>query len=113
MVKNEFIESIIEKMSLDELCGQLMDLNVNGKLSTQEIEEMAKKMRPGSIFVTKKSKEQIKEISDAINKHTPVPRIVSADIVEVSPPYDVSGITALAAAAIGLDLLYLWGEKKN
>ena len=40
-------------------------------------------------------------------------RIVSADIVEVSPPYDVSGITALAAAAIGLDLLYLWGEKKN
>ena len=40
-------------------------------------------------------------------------RIVSADIVEVSPPYDVSGITALAAATIGLDLLYLWGEKKN
>lgn len=80
MVKNEFIESIIEKMSLDELCGQLMDLNVNGKLTVDEIEEMAKKMRPGSIFVTKKSKEQIKEISDAINKHTPVPIIVSADI---------------------------------
>ena len=39
-------------------------------------------------------------------------RIISADIVEVSPPYDVSGITALAAAAIGLDLLYLWGEKR-
>ena len=39
--------------------------------------------------------------------------IISADIVEVSPPYDVSGITALAAAAIGLDLLYLWGEKKG
>ena len=39
-------------------------------------------------------------------------KIVSADIVEVSPPYDCSGITALAAATIGLDLLYLWGEKR-
>jgi agmatinase len=33
--------------------------------------------------------------------------IVAADVVEVSPPYDHSEITALAAATIGLELIYL------
>ncbi|MDD7022359.1 MAG: agmatinase [Aeromonadales bacterium] len=32
--------------------------------------------------------------------------IVGADVVEVSPVYDHSGITAIAAAAIALDILY-------
>ena len=80
MAKNDFIESLIDKMSLDELCGQLMDLNVNGKMSIEELEELAIKMRPGSIFVTKKTKEDIAKMSEVINKHTPVPIIVSADI---------------------------------
>lgn len=59
---------------------------------------------PGGI-TTDKALKIIRALKDV--------RIISADIVEVSPPYDVSGITALAAAAIGLDLLYLWGEKKG
>ena len=33
--------------------------------------------------------------------------IVAADVVEVSPPYDHAEITALAAATIGLELIYL------
>lgn len=33
--------------------------------------------------------------------------IVGADLVEVSPPYDPSGITALAGATVALDLLYV------
>jgi agmatinase len=35
------------------------------------------------------------------------PRIVSADVVEVSPPYDSAGATALAAANIAYDLTCL------
>ena len=33
--------------------------------------------------------------------------LVGVDLVEVSPPYDPSGITALAGATIALELLYL------
>lgn len=33
--------------------------------------------------------------------------IVGMDVVEVSPPYDHAGITALAAATLGLEMLYL------
>jgi agmatinase/proclavaminate amidinohydrolase len=37
-------------------------------------------------------------------------RPVGMDIVEVSPPYDVSGITALLAAEIGAELLYQYAR---
>jgi agmatinase len=33
--------------------------------------------------------------------------IVAADVVEVSPPYDAGGVTAMAAAAVAYDLLGL------
>ncbi len=82
MVSNheEMIESIINTMSLDDLCGQLMNLNVNGKLDRAEFEEMVSRVRPGGIFVTKKDKEQIADFCNVINKYTRVPVIVSADI---------------------------------
>ncbi|CBJ80582.1 agmatinase [Xenorhabdus bovienii str. Jollieti] len=38
--------------------------------------------------------------------------IVGMDVVEVAPAYDQSEITALAAATIGLELLYLQASKK-
>jgi agmatinase len=34
--------------------------------------------------------------------------LIGADVVEVSPPFDVSGITALAAATLAHDLLCMW-----
>lgn len=39
--------------------------------------------------------------------------IVGMDLVEVSPAYDQSDITALAAASIALDMLYLQASKKE
>lgn len=36
--------------------------------------------------------------------------IVGADVVEVSPPYDPSHITAILGATIGMDLLYAMGQ---
>jgi agmatinase len=35
---------------------------------------------------------------------------VGADVVEVAPAYDVAGITALAAATLGHDLLCAWSN---
>jgi agmatinase len=39
--------------------------------------------------------------------------LVGIDVVEVSPPYDVSEITALAAATIAYELLCLYAERKK
>ncbi|SJL84583.1 agmatinase [Vibrio palustris] len=38
--------------------------------------------------------------------------IVGLDITEVSPPYDTSEITSLAAATIGLEWLYCWASSR-
>ncbi|MEJ6394466.1 agmatinase [Gymnodinialimonas sp. 2305UL16-5] len=35
--------------------------------------------------------------------------LVGGDVVEVSPPFDVSGITAVAGAHVAMELLCLWG----
>ena len=39
--------------------------------------------------------------------------LVGADVVEVSPPYDHSEITAVAAAHVGMELLCLWGWSRR
>ncbi|NOI23066.1 agmatinase [Vibrio mediterranei] len=37
--------------------------------------------------------------------------VVGMDVVEVSPPYDQSELTALAGATIALELLYVWASR--
>lgn len=37
---------------------------------------------------------------------------VGGDVVEVSPPYDVAQTTALVAAVVGFDILYILGEAR-
>lgn len=39
--------------------------------------------------------------------------IVGADVVEVSPPYDVADITALAGATVALNVLCLWAARTD
>ncbi|GAL36803.1 agmatinase [Vibrio maritimus] len=39
--------------------------------------------------------------------------VVGMDVVEVSPPYDQSDLTALAGATIALELLYVWASKES
>lgn len=39
--------------------------------------------------------------------------LVGMDVVEVSPPYDQSELTALAGATIALELLYVWASRPN
>ncbi len=40
-------------------------------------------------------------------------RLVGMDVVEVSPPYDVSGVTALAGATIAYDLLAVYASSRR
>ncbi|MGC9401810.1 agmatinase [Vibrio genomosp. F10 str. 9ZC157] len=37
--------------------------------------------------------------------------VVGMDVVEVSPPYDQSDLTALAGATIALEMLYVWASR--
>lgn len=39
--------------------------------------------------------------------------LVGADVVEVSPPYDHAGVTALAGAHVAYDLIALWGWSRR
>ncbi len=39
--------------------------------------------------------------------------IVGMDVVEVSPPYDQSEVTALAGATIALELMYAWAFNRE
>ncbi|MBN2905843.1 MAG: agmatinase [Rhodobacteraceae bacterium] len=39
--------------------------------------------------------------------------IVGADVVEVSPPFDPTGITAIAGAHVAMELICLWGWNKR
>lgn len=39
--------------------------------------------------------------------------IVGMDLVEVSPPYDPSGVTSLAGATLALEMLHVWAEEKR
>ena len=40
-------------------------------------------------------------------------QMIGADVVEVSPPYDHAGVTALAAAHVAYDLIALWGWSRR
>jgi agmatinase len=40
-------------------------------------------------------------------------RLVGGDVVEVSPPYDHAGITAVAGAHVAMELLCLWGTARR
>ena len=40
-------------------------------------------------------------------------QLIGADVVEVSPPYDHAGVTALAGAHVAYDLIALWGWSRR
>ena len=76
------IEKIIENMSLDELVGQLMCYNVPISESediAEKFGELFERTMPGGIFVHGVTAEQIKTVTELINKHTSVPVIVAGD----------------------------------
>lgn len=81
MINNEFVQRIVDDMSVEDLCGQLMDIHISRYKDIEEFERVVKKIRPGGLFVGGGSAtEQIKNHVDIVNKYTKVPVIVSADI---------------------------------
>lgn len=76
------IKALVEEMSLDDLCGQLLCYEVSPDMDEERMarfEKTVKETKPGGIFFNFGTGEQIKKVASLINKHTKVPVIVSGD----------------------------------
>ena len=81
-MNNQNIEAIIEKMTLDDLCGQVLCYSVpldKSENELEEFEEIFKRTKPGGVFMHEVTGEQIKTVTKLVNTYTCVPVIVSGD----------------------------------
>lgn len=76
----EKINEMVEQMTVDELCGQLLCYHVSDKWAQERYEEVIKRTQPGGIFFNRTNKEIVKYFTDTANKHLKVPIIVAADV---------------------------------
>ena len=78
---NKAIEALLESLSTEDLCGQLLNFNIAHKTPLDVLEERFKKTRPGALFFNGNAPlERIRAVTALANKYTKVPVIVSADI---------------------------------
>lgn len=82
------IEQLIEKMTLDELVGQVLNFDLSfPDFPIEELEDLCAEVHPGSLFVDGGSqvmkhltdKERNRYYADIANKHAPVPTIFCTD----------------------------------
>lgn len=79
IVQTQDIEAIINAMTLEEMCGQVMNFSCSPK-SFEEFKKIVPKVCPGGIFVSNVDGEWIAEVTKYINQNVRIPVIVSADI---------------------------------
>ena len=79
-MENINIDKIVDEMSVEELCGQVLNMRAGRFEDMSEFERIAKRVRPGALFFGEANKEMIKEYTDIVNKYARVPVIISADI---------------------------------
>ncbi len=81
MEHTEMIEKILESMSVEDLCGQLLNYNISPSTSLEVLEEQFRNTRPGGVFFGgNTTPERIAEVTAIANKYAKAPVIVSADI---------------------------------
>ena len=74
------IEAILESLSVEDLCGQLLNFFIAPKTSLEKLAELFERTRPGAIFFNGNTPpERIREVTELANKYTKIPVIVSAD----------------------------------
>lgn len=81
------IRAIAENMTDDALCGQVLCYDVYDKDDPEEVRKIVEKIKPGGLYVGQMSAEKIKMYTEMVNRVTPVPVIIAADIE--SGPGDV------------------------
>ena len=81
---NEMIEKLIDSMSDEELCAEVLSWEFDNKLSDEELAGVIKKNMASSIFVNNFSREQIRFAKGVIKESVSSPCLVTAD-VEAGP----------------------------
>ena len=77
----EMIEKLLAQMSVEDLCGQLLNYNIAPSETLEVLEEKFKNTLPGGIFFGGNTPpERIAQVTALVNKYTKAPVIVSADI---------------------------------
>ena len=75
------IETLLSEMSVEDLCGQLLNYNIPANKTIEQLDEEFKATRPGGLFFGwNTTPERIREVTALANKYTKVPVIVAADI---------------------------------
>ena len=87
-------DKIINSLSVEDLCSQLLCVDISDKDDPAEIEEMLKTVKPGGFFIAAMTAEKVKFYKDLANKYCPLPVIVTAD-VEYGPGSAIKGLKAL------------------
>ena len=79
-MNTEMIEKLLDSMSVEDLCGQLLNYNIGPKMTLEELDEKFRKTRPGGLFFGwNTTPERIAEVVALAEKYTKAPVIVSAD----------------------------------
>ena len=74
------VDDIIEKLSVEELVGQLLCFDFYGKDDPKEIERILRDIKPGGIFLQQMTAEQVKTYTQIANTYSTVPVIVAGEI---------------------------------
>ncbi len=74
------MHAFMKDLTLEEKIGQLLCIEISRKADPAEVEAYMRHVRPGGIFMTDMSAEQIKMYTDMANKYTKLPVIVSSDV---------------------------------
>lgn len=88
------IDEILDNLTLEDLYGQVLCIEISDKDDPKEVEETVKKIKPGGIYVSGMLPDKIKSYTEMINRYVKIPIIVAADI-EFGPGSAIKGETLL------------------
>lgn len=75
---------------LDDLCGQLLCVDISDKDDPDEVERMLREVKPGGIFVAGMPGEKVQHYKEMADSYSKIPCIVAAD-VEYGPGSALKG----------------------
>ena len=80
-MNTEKIEKLLDSMTVEDLCGQLLNYNIAPATPLEELEGLFRRTRPGGVFFGGNTDPaRIAAVTALVNRYTKAPVIVSADI---------------------------------
>ena len=74
------IEKVVENLTLEELVGQVLCYDVYPNDDPAEVEKIVARIKPGGLFMTGMTPEQIQAYTAMANKYTKIPVIIASDV---------------------------------